>query len=309
MAARSCSRRRTTSASPGCSRSTRSSRRRAGCSPAAAGTIGWRSTTPRGGGAKVEDTFSAFSPKVERDLPALGAERPASRQSTSTARTRRPSSRRARPSRLTPADVDAELQPEDIDNNEGGLKGSAGRRPRLARGDLLLHDGRRVVLTTRQGPFFIPTNAGELSYRGVETGISVAITQGSAYVNASFYRNRFGDFVIEIRGRRRGVHRQSSADLARLRRQLGRDVHAGAVGGRDVRRQEYGRRGDGPREYVHDRSLHPGRCRGDVASWATAYDARGHNLFDEADYWNADGFTADPGRPRQVSFTISVGLK
>ena len=33
------------------------------------------------------------------------------------------------------------------------------------------------------------------------------------------------------------------------------------------------------------------------------------NLFNEEYYWNADGETADPGRPRQILFTISVGIK
>ena len=33
------------------------------------------------------------------------------------------------------------------------------------------------------------------------------------------------------------------------------------------------------------------------------------NLFNEESYWNADGETADPGRPRQILFTMSVGLK
>ena len=34
-----------------------------------------------------------------------------------------------------------------------------------------------------------------------------------------------------------------------------------------------------------------------------------HNLFNQEYYWNADGETADPGRPRQVLFTTSVTLK
>jgi outer membrane receptor protein involved in Fe transport len=34
-----------------------------------------------------------------------------------------------------------------------------------------------------------------------------------------------------------------------------------------------------------------------------------HNLFNQAYYWNADGETADPGRPRQVLFTTSVVFK
>ena len=55
-----------------------------------------------------------------------------------------------------------------------------------------------VVLRQRQGPFFLPTNAGEQKYKGVETGVVWSPTpKMSIYVNASFYRNRFGDFVIE----------------------------------------------------------------------------------------------------------------
>jgi outer membrane receptor protein involved in Fe transport len=34
-----------------------------------------------------------------------------------------------------------------------------------------------------------------------------------------------------------------------------------------------------------------------------------HNLFNQQYYWNADGETADPGRPRQILFTTSVTLK
>ena len=35
----------------------------------------------------------------------------------------------------------------------------------------------------------------------------------------------------------------------------------------------------------------------------------GHNLFNKEYYWNADGETADPGRPRQVLVTMSVRVK
>ena len=60
----------------------------------------------------------------------------------------------------------------------------------------MIEDG--VVLSQRQGPFFFPTNAGQLRYKGVETGLGVDVTpKVSAYVNASFYNNRFGDFVIQ----------------------------------------------------------------------------------------------------------------
>ena len=68
------------------------------------------------------------------------------------------------------------------------LEGERGQRP----------SENGVVLSQRQGPFFFPTNAGELKYDGVELGLSVDITpKVFAYVNASFYHSRFGDFVIE----------------------------------------------------------------------------------------------------------------
>jgi outer membrane receptor protein involved in Fe transport len=34
-----------------------------------------------------------------------------------------------------------------------------------------------------------------------------------------------------------------------------------------------------------------------------------HNVFNRQYYWNADGETADPGRPRQILLTTSVRLK
>jgi outer membrane receptor protein involved in Fe transport len=34
-----------------------------------------------------------------------------------------------------------------------------------------------------------------------------------------------------------------------------------------------------------------------------------HNLFNAEYYWNADGETADPARPRQVLVTVAVALK
>ena len=34
-----------------------------------------------------------------------------------------------------------------------------------------------------------------------------------------------------------------------------------------------------------------------------------HNLLDKAYYWNADGETADPGRPRQILITTSIRLR
>ena len=64
-----------------------------------------------------------------------------------------------------PEDVPLELRPEDIANYEGGLKGSLleGRISFEATYFRITEDG--VVLSTRQGPFFLPTNAGKLRTR------------------------------------------------------------------------------------------------------------------------------------------------
>ena len=35
----------------------------------------------------------------------------------------------------------------------------------------------------------------------------------------------------------------------------------------------------------------------------------GRNLFNQEYYWNADGETADPGRPRQILATMSVSFR
>ena len=65
----------------------------------------------------LEDTFGAFSPKISATYRLAGPEPPAGRRSTSTARTRRLFCLRARPSSLTPANVEVKLQPEDISNS------------------------------------------------------------------------------------------------------------------------------------------------------------------------------------------------
>src|SRR5262249_11693112 len=153
--------------------------------------------TPEGS-PTLTDTFSAFSPKASATYKLLGTS-PAAASTLNVygAYSHAFLPPRA-PSSLTPANVTLHLQPEDIDNVEGGLKGSMmnGRWSFEGTYFWMREDG--VVLTQRQGPFFFPTNAGQQRYKGVETGLSVAMTPTlSAFVNAAFYRNRFGAFVIQ----------------------------------------------------------------------------------------------------------------
>ena len=150
------------------------------------------------GGPILEQTFEAFSPKVSATVKLAGLEA----NSPATINLYGGYSQaflppRA-PSALTADNVADNIQPENIENYEIGLKGSAlaGRASFEVTYFRMKEEG--VVLSIRQGPFFIPTNDGELKYKGVETGISFAASpKVSLYANASFYRNRFGDFVIQ----------------------------------------------------------------------------------------------------------------
>jgi outer membrane receptor protein involved in Fe transport len=97
--------------------------------------------------------------------------------------------------------VPLNLSPEDIENYEGGLKGSLyGGRLSLEASYFYMND-EGVVLRQRQGPFFLDTNAGERKFKGFETGLGwTPVPEVTTYLNASFYRNRFGEFVIESSG-------------------------------------------------------------------------------------------------------------
>jgi iron complex outermembrane receptor protein len=151
----------------------------------------------RAGASLVAETFDAFSPKVSATVKLMdtGSAGPALNAYGAYSQSFLPP---RRPSSLTPADVDLNLEPEDIANYEAGLKGSFldNRLSVDAAVFRMIEDG--VVLSRRVGPFFLPTNAGRRNYKGVETGVAMAFTPGvSAYVNSSIYRHRFGDFVIQ----------------------------------------------------------------------------------------------------------------
>ena len=125
----------------------------------------------RDGGAKLETDFSAFSPKVSATYRLVDAgastDRPAVNVYGLYSHAFLPP---RRPSSLIPADVPLNLQPEDIDNCEGGLKASLMQNRLALEATYFWMSHSGVVLDTRQGAFFIPTNAGEQRYKGIETG-------------------------------------------------------------------------------------------------------------------------------------------
>jgi len=258
----------------------------------------------RDGGAKVEDSFDAFSPKVSATFKLFesGASSTLNVYGAYSQAFLPP----RRPSSLVPADVPLNLKPEDITNYEGGLKASLfdNRLGLEATYFYMLEDG--VVLSTRQGPFFLPTNSGQQRYKGVETGANIAISpKASVYVNASFYRNRFGDFVIEsedgdevLTGNRLPISPDYVLNWGGLFKPAAVvdatfDVkHVGAV--------------QTNRENTFE--LDPYTLVEAAVTWHVSglrLTLSAHNLFNAEYYWNGDGETADPGRPRQVLFSIS----
>jgi iron complex outermembrane recepter protein len=101
------------------------------------------------------------------------------------------------PSSLAGSDT-VPLLPEHIHNYEAGLKGdfASGLVAFDAGFFRMLDDG--IVVDTRVGPYYFPSNGGKEDYRGVETSVSwTPIAALSLYANGAFYHNRFGKFVIQ----------------------------------------------------------------------------------------------------------------
>ena len=267
----------------------------------------------RGAGLVLEQTFEAFSPKVSATVKLAGVEA----NSPVTVNLYGGYSQAFLPPRapsgLTAANVADNIRPEDIENYEVGLKGSAaGGRVSFETTFFRMKESG-VVLSIRQGPFFIPTNDGELKYKGVETGFRVSASpKVSLYVNASFYRNRFGDFVIQD-------EEDPSSDVAltgnRLAISPDHIVNWGATltptSSTDVN-IDVKHVGDAATDRENTFTV-PGYTLVDVAaSWRRGplrVTLSAHNLFNEEYYWSGGSETVDPGRPRQVLLTTSFLFK
>lgn len=264
----------------------------------------------REGGTLLEQTFSAFSPKASATFKALGTDANSPTTVNLYAAYSRAFLPPRAPSSLTPANATLVLHPEDIDNVEGGVKASVlnGRASFEGTYFHMIEDG--VVLSRRQGPFFFPTNAGKVRYNGVETGVTVSPSpKASAYVNASFYRNRFDDFVIQSE--------DGDDNLSGNRLPISPNyVVNWGVTLNPVRFIEGTLNVKHVSTTVADNDntfTIPSYNVVDAAvSWKNGplrVTLSAHNLFNAEYYWNADGETADPARPRQVLLTASVRIK
>ena len=268
--------------------------------------------TFRDGDPVVEDSFDAFSPKLGAIVKLLpdGARASVNLYAQYSEAFLPP----RRPSGLRPGDDEIELNPEDIDNFEVGIKSS------LAGGRLSLEgtwfdmtrDG--IVHSVRQGPFFVPTNAGEHEYTGFEVGARYAASSRFAlYANAALYDNRFGDFRIESSG---GV-----TDLSGNRLPIAPDqVLNGGVEFSPADtwkvRVDVKHVGDVAVDQGNTFELDPYTLLDAAVSWWVSNGIRltlsAHNLLDEEYYWNGDtsrAESADPGAPRQVLLSASFSFR
>ena len=148
-----------------------------------------------------EETFNAFSPKFsalysfleETETGSLGRVNlnlyVAHSEAFKPPRT---------PSGLNPPGEDANLDPENITNYEVGLKSSFldGRASLQATYFQMERDG--IVVSTQEGPFFRDSNAGKQDFEGLELAVAWLVQPNvKLHGNVAFYRNRFGEFVIE----------------------------------------------------------------------------------------------------------------
>jgi outer membrane receptor protein involved in Fe transport len=266
--------------------------------------------TSANSGPTIVYDFDAFSPKVSATVKLAGLgndSRPTVNVYGAYSQAFLPP---RRPSTLTPADVELNLQPEDISNYEAGVKGSLanGRVSFDAAVFHMTEDG--VVLNTFQGPFLIPTNSGQLRYNGVETGLGYAVsTKASAYVNASFYRSKFGDFVIQsedgdevLTGNRVPIAPNYVVNWGLTARPVP-SIEA-VLNVKHI--------GDMAANNDNSFIIDPANLVDAAVTWRRGplrVTLSAHNLFNEEYYWNADGDVADPGRPRQVLVTVSVLAK
>ena len=261
---------------------------------------------------KVEDTFTAFSPKVSTTVKLLGVDGggPTLNLYGTYAQAFLPP-RRA--SQLRPGNELNPLNPEDIDNYEVGTKASVldGRLSFEGTYFYMVRDG--IITTVRQGPFFLPTNAGEHKYKGFETGVRWT-SQGifSAYLNAAFYRNRFGDFVIESDG--------GDTVLTGNRLPIAPDtvVNAGLTFTPSPAVDlvlNLKRVGAVQVDQGNTFELDPYTLVDVAATWrrgSVRFTLSAHNLFNEEYFWNGDtsrGESADPGSPRQILLTTGFSFR
>jgi len=264
----------------------------------------------QGSDDSVEQTYDAFSPKVGATVKLLKRDDPASGVTLNAFGTYSQAFLPPRrPSALQAADTQLNLQPEDIENYEAGLKGGVlgGRVALEASFFHMTEDG--VVINRFINNRFVPSNAGQLTYKGFETGATWTPRQSvTAYANAAFYRNRYGDFVIQTSGGDRiltGNRLVLSPDYIVNWGMSVQPVSAVNVTF-DVKHVSSTFGNESNTAKIDGYALF------DVAAtWQRGplrVTLSGRNLFNEDYYFDVGSETADPGPPRQVLLSTTVRL-
>ncbi len=265
----------------------------------------------RGASAPVEDTFGAFSPKVGATMKLLGVGNDAAAPTLNAFGTYSQAFQPPRrPSALQAAETPLNLQPEDINNYEAGLKGSVlqGRVGLEASYFYMTEDG--VVINRFEGNRFVPSNAGEMKYKGFETGATwTPNAKASLYLNAAFYRNRYGNFVIQ--------DSDGDTDLTGNRLVLSPDYIVNWGANMVII----------PAINVTFDVKHVSETFGNENNTAkidgyTLFDAgltwergplrvtlSGRNLFDQEYYFDVGSSSADPGPPRQLLLSTTIRIR
>ena len=259
----------------------------------------------------VKNTFDAFSPKVSSTFKLAGADGgPAVNDYGTYSEAFLPP---RRPSQLRPDDEQIELIPENVANYEAGLKANILDGALSFEGAYFWMRRDGIVTTLRQGPFFLPTNAGKHRYRGFETALRwLPSSKVTTYLNAAFYRNRFGDFVIESSGG------DTVLTGNRLPISPDRVINGGATFSPlpfidfavDVKHV-----GTVQIDQRNTFQLDPYTLVDAAVTWRRGplrVTLSGHNLFNTEYFWNGDissGESADIGRPRQILITTAFVFK
>jgi outer membrane receptor protein involved in Fe transport len=166
-----------------------------------------------------------------------------------------------------------------------------------------------VVLDTRQGAFFIPTNAGEQKYQGVETARATPSPQGVGVSECVLLSQPVRQFRHRVGGWKRGPDRN------RLPISPDHVINWGAL----VRPHK---NVDVTLDVKHIGDVVVDRDNAFLLDAYTLVDAAatyrrgklrftlsGHNLFNNEYYSEGDLELASPGAPRQILFTTSVSFR
>ena len=213
------------------------------------------------------------------------------------------------PSGLNPAGTDPSLDLEDITNYEVGLKSS------FADGRVSVHatyfqmEREGIVVSTRDGPFFLDSNAGKQDFEGLELAAAWAPAPNlSFHGNVAFYKNRFGQFVIE----------RASGDVALTGNRLPLvPDRIYNLGGRYAATEDLGFTlgfkyvGDRFSDQNNTFLLDSYTLLDGSISWSSEpvrFTLSAHNLFDRRYFTTGDTSNAEsvtPAAPRQLVFIVS----